>query len=118
MNVNNHSDPVQHAMSAGLADVALIDAEACAAAGSMSVSWWLDAVREGRAPKPVVQRPRCTRWRLIDVRAFWSQFAEAGLDDTEAADAMKAKLTRASAKAKANRALKLATEKACDVQSS
>lgn len=106
MNDNKQSIPALTALSAGLVDVALIDADACAAAGSMSVSWWHDAVRDGRAPKPVVQRPRCTRWRLVDVRAFWSHFAESGPDDTKAADAMKAKLTKASAKAHAQRSSK------------
>lgn len=118
MNDNNHPIPVLPALSAGLVDVALIDADACAAAGSMSVSWWHDAVRDGRAPKPVVQRPRCTRWRLVDVRAFWSHFAESGPDDIKAADAMKAKLTKASAKAHAQRSSKGATAKASNVQAS
>lgn len=87
-----------------LADVALIDAELCAAAGTMSVSWWSEEVRAGRAPKPVVQRPRCTRWRMADVKAFWIEFATAGAKDTVPGAVMKAKLANASSTARAMRA--------------
>ncbi len=90
-----------------LTDVALIDAESCAATGAMSISWWLEEVRAGRAPKPAVQRPRCTRWRLADVRDFWRRFAAEGAADTKAGDAMKAKMIKASAKA---RELRLAAQ--------
>ena len=96
-------------LPAALADVALIDAETCAAAGSMSVSWWHEEVRAGRAPKPAVQRPRCTRWAISVVADFWRRFAEDGSADTEAAEAMKAKLSKASAKAQALRAVSTAT---------
>lgn len=61
-----------------LADVALLDDKACAAAGSMSTSKWLDLVRLGDAPQPVVRGPRYTRWRAIDVRAFLAALAERG----------------------------------------
>lgn len=83
-------------------EVALIDAKACAAQGQMSVSWWLDKVRDGSAPKPVVQQPRCTRWRVAEVYQFWSNFALAG--DPEATIAMRAKLVKASEKARVARA--------------
>lgn len=92
-----------------LVGVSLIDAEMCASVGSMSVSFWHEEVRAGRAPKPAVQRPRCTRWRLTDVADYWRRFAEEGSSDTQAADAMKAKLTKASAKSKALRAVATAT---------
>lgn len=85
----------------GLSDVLLIDAAKCAAAGDMSVSWWHEEVRAGRAPQPVVRRPRCTRWRLADVRAFWQHFAELGSSDMEAAEAVVARATSASKAARA-----------------
>jgi len=53
-----------------LADVALIDGPTAAAAACMGMSKWHDLVRSGKAPQPVIQRPRCTRWRLADVRAW------------------------------------------------
>lgn len=86
-----------------LADVALIDAGTCAAAGDMSKSWWLAEVAAERAPKPVVQRPRCTRWRLKDVRAFWIAFADAGQLDPAPGMAMRIKAAKASAKAREKR---------------
>ena len=61
----------------GLVEVALIDAPMCAAAGAMSVSWWYEEVRSGRAPPPVVRKPRCTRWRLLDVRNYWASCSPA-----------------------------------------
>jgi hypothetical protein len=62
------------------AGVALVDAPKAAAIGSMSVSWWTEEVKEGRAPKPAIRQPRCTRWRLQDVLDFWKRFAEQGSD--------------------------------------
>lgn len=53
-----------------LADVAMVDAPTCAAACGMSISSWHGLVRSGEAPSPVIRRPRFTRWRLEDVRAF------------------------------------------------
>lgn len=84
-----------------LQDVALIDADACAAVGSVSLSWWHAEVAAGRAPKPVVQRPRHTRWRVAAVAEFWRQFAETGLTDTEASQAVRTKAENASLKARA-----------------
>lgn len=55
-----------------LADVALIDGPTAAAVGGASASWWMREVREGRAPAPAIKRPRMTRWRTTEVRAFWS----------------------------------------------
>jgi len=91
-----------------LADVALIDATDCAAAGGMGVSWWHDEVRAGRAPAPVVREPRCTRWRLADVRAFWIARAEQSANSALIAERMKAQATKASHKARANRAAAVA----------
>lgn len=61
-----------------LAQVALVDAKACAAAGGMSVSNWYLLVRDGVAPRPAVRLTRYTRWRLVDVRRFFIAFAEQG----------------------------------------
>ena len=86
-------------LSAVLQEVALIDAEACAAVGSVSLSWWHAEVAAGRAPKPAVQRPRHTRWLVADVIAFWKKFVEANAPDSEAAQATRAKAVLASRKA-------------------
>lgn len=87
-----------------LSSVALIDAPTCAAVGGMSVSWWHDEVREGRAPAPAVRQPRCTRWRMSDVVAFWQAFATNGAADTRAAELVTAKAKKASAAARVKRA--------------
>lgn len=98
------------ALPAPLADVALIDAPACAAAGSMSVSWWHQQVADGHAPQPVIRKPRCTRWRLADVRTFWLKSADQA--DTQAGARVKAQATKASAQAKAKRAAAAPTQAA------
>lgn len=86
-----------------LASVALIDAKTCAAPGDMSVSWWLAEVAARRAPQPAIRKPRCTRWRVADVRAFWIAFAESGEHHTETSAKVMAQATKASAKARAKR---------------
>ena len=83
-----------------LGEVALIDGQTCAAAGSMSVSWWHAEVAAGRAPKPVIRAPRCTRWRLADVRAYWTQLAEQGSGEN---DKTRAHAKHATAAAQAKR---------------
>ena len=87
-------------LPADVADVALAAADTCAAIGDMSVSWWHKEVRTGRAPKPVIQQPRCTRWRLADVRCFWAERAAQAAGDTEARERMAAKAKKASVKAR------------------
>ena len=87
-----------------LAGVALIDAPTCAAPGGMSVSWWHEEVRAGRAPAPAVRRPRCTRWRLADVSAFWQAFASKGEGDIKTAAQVTAQAKKASAAARVKRA--------------
>lgn len=64
------------AIHPALVDVALIDAPTCAAAGAVSKSWWYAEVAAGRAPAPVVQGNRFSRWRLADVREFWRKRAD------------------------------------------
>ena len=87
-------------LPADVADVALAATDTCAGIGEMSVSWWHEEVRTGRAPKPVIQQPRCTRWRLADVRRFWADRAAQAADDTEAGDRMAANAKKASVKAR------------------
>ena len=82
-----------------LADVALIDGPTAAAAGSMCLSTWHELVRRGDAPKPAMRAPRCTRWRLVDVRQFLIDRANAGAESSTA-DALLAKAKQASSKAR------------------
>ena len=35
----------------------------------------------GRAPQPVIREPRCTRWLVAEVRAFWVARAQALLEE-------------------------------------
>lgn len=86
-----------------LANVALIDAEKCAAIGDMSVSWWNAQVAAGRAPAPAFRLPRCTRWRVADAIAFWRRFAEESAADTSAASRLDGQARRASSAAKIKR---------------
>ena len=88
-----------------LAHVALIDAQTCATAGHMSRSWWHEQVRIGAAPAPVIRRPRCTRWRLVDVADFWARFAAEAASDTDACDRIVARAKSASIKAREHAAV-------------
>lgn len=98
-----HSSP--HTVLPDLSEVALIDAQACAATGGMSISWWHAQVASGQAPQPAVRRPRCTRWRLAEVRRFWATFAEQGEADAASAQDQIARAKHASARALIVRAL-------------
>jgi predicted DNA-binding transcriptional regulator AlpA len=82
-----------------LAEAALIAGPTCAATGGVSLSWWHEEVRAGRAPKPAIQRPRFTRWRLADVAAYWRNLADAATHDTQ----VKQRAAQASIKALATR---------------
>jgi predicted DNA-binding transcriptional regulator AlpA len=101
--VTANTDIKPQPLPADLAAVALIDAPTCAAAGAMSVSWWHEEVRAGRAPKPAIQQPRCTRWRLVDVARFWADRAGQAAADSQAGAGVKARATKASAAARAKR---------------
>ena len=85
---------------ASLADVALISAQTCAAAGDMSVSWWNEEVRSGRAPQPVMRGTRCTRWALASVVEFWRKRAEQTPENEAAAAKVQARAVKASARAR------------------
>ncbi len=87
-----------------LADVALIDGPAAAAAGSISLSQWHDRVRRKEAPQAVVRESRYTRWLLRDVRAWLVSRAAQAASNTSAGESLKARATKASAAAKAKRA--------------
>lgn len=69
----------------------------------MSIAEWLDRVRKGEAPKPVIQRNRFTRWRLADVRAYYVKLAAGSPDDAAAAARLVAHTTKASAVMQANK---------------
>ncbi len=102
MNTLPRSEALQDpAIPAALVDIALINARTSAALGGMGVSWWHAKVATGEAPKPAVQQPRMTRWRVADVRAFWVSYAER--PSTQAAGRLKAQAHKASAAAAARR---------------
>lgn len=69
--------PHSPAIPAVLADVALIDGPTCAASAGVSLRQWQDFVRDGQAPKPAIQRPRMTRWRVSDVRQWLASLSTA-----------------------------------------
>lgn len=87
--------PIHAALAEVFADVALVDGPTAASVGQIGVSQWLDEVREGRAPQPVFRAPRCTRWRLADVREYWRRRAEQGTE-LKAGQAVVAQATKAS----------------------
>ncbi len=89
-------------------DVALIDIKDFAALTRMSRSWILQEVAAGRAPQPVIRRPRCTRWKLSDVRAYAVALAEHGAADLDGTKKIVEKATKAIAAAKLARAKRAA----------
>ena len=92
--------PAARPLPLDVADVALIAADTCAAIGDVSVSWWHEEVRTGRAPKPAIQQPRFTRWRLADVRRFWVERTACASTDPTAGARMAARAKKASIKAR------------------
>lgn len=86
-----------------LEDVALIDGAAFAAAAGHSISTLHQKVRDGEAPAPVIRRPRFTRWRLADVRAYLQRCVEEGLQDEASGAALIATAKKASDAAQAKR---------------
>lgn len=85
---------------AALADVAMIDGPTCAAAASISLSNYLDLVRTKKAPQPAIRLPRCTRWRVVDVRAWLIERAQAQTPEAGARVVAQAKKASAAAKSK------------------
>src|SRR5882762_879763 len=86
-----------------LTDVAHVDARTAAAGASISVSHFLDLVREGEAPHPLRFGTRCTRWRLADIREWLRQRAEQGAADAASAAFVVGRAKRASDAAQAKR---------------
>ena len=78
------------------------------------MSWIHDEVRARRAPQPLRFGPRCTRWRMADVRAYLIARAESAAANTETADLVKARATKASAAARVKRAVKAAAAVAAE----
>lgn len=87
---------------AALEGVALIDGPSMAAAARMGMSQFHEEVRTGKAPQPVIRRPRFTRWRLSDARR-WLEALATGTDRKAAAQVM-ATANKASAASKSRRA--------------
>lgn len=85
---------------AALSDVALITGRAAAAAASISISHFHELVRQGLAPQPAIRAPRCTRWRLADVRRWLVDFAQSS---PEGEHEVLHKASRASKAAQAKR---------------
>ena len=44
--------------------------------GSIGMSWWFAAVRDGRAPAPAFRAVRAARWRRSEVIAFWQNIGQ------------------------------------------
>lgn len=102
----NSRDPgVALDLPAGLADLALVDAKTAAAAASLSLSQWYELVASGQAPQPAFRRPRCTRWRLTDVRSWLREFAAQGgtAEGEEAERVLRATVAAATRAASAKR---------------
>ena len=92
-------------LPADLADVALLDIKDVCAVVRMSASWVHDATRTHRFPAPVIRKSRCTRWRSGDVRAWLVDRAETVAADAQAGEQVTVRATKASAAAKAKRAV-------------
>jgi predicted DNA-binding transcriptional regulator AlpA len=83
-----------------LADVAMIDGPTGAAAGGISLSSWHELVRLKEAPQPLIRRPRCTRWRVADVRTWLIERAANADEGCAASLTVKAKRASDAAKSK------------------
>lgn len=93
---------VQSAVPPGLVDVAYLDGGACAAAGAMSISQWLTLVKDGKAPQPVIRKPRFTRWLMSDVREFLIKYrTDSDFEKDSASVVAKATIASKAAKTKA-----------------
>lgn len=98
----NTRTTIRAAAPPALADVALIDGPTAAAAACMSLSAWHELVAAGKAPEPAFRRPRCTRWRLAQVRAWLVEYA-AQSDTPQGQDAARAARATAAAASQAAR---------------
>ena len=92
--------PAARPLPADLAAVALGDINDVCTAVRMSSSWVHEETSAGRFPQPVIRQPRCTRWRLADIRAWLIDRAEKAATDTRPAELMSARAKKASIKAR------------------
>ena len=90
-----------------LADVALIDINDVCGAVRMSASWVHEEVRCGRFPHPLRFGPRCTRWRVSDVRRYLVARAEE--PQAESSALVEARARRGSDAARAKRVIAAAS---------
>lgn len=90
------------AVPPALADVAVTAAPAIAAAAALSLSKWLELVRLGDAPQPVIREPRYTRWLVTDIRRWLVERSERG-SAAAATQSLVVNARRASGIAKAKR---------------
>lgn len=81
-----------------LEDLALIDAKAITAAVCISASQWNALVSRGDAPQPVFRGPRCTRWRLAEVREWIAKLSRDGLPPGRAPAESGSPINQATAK--------------------
>lgn len=95
---------VRPPLPVGHDDVALADINDLEALTRMKRSWLHQAVRDGRFPAPAIREPRCTRWKLADVRAWIADRIEQAATDTETATVVSARAKKASDAAQAKRA--------------
>lgn len=100
MSAKTDPKPAARPLPAVATDVALIAADTCAAIGEVSVSWWHQEVRCGRAPRPVIQQPRFTRWRLADACRFWAERAARASADFAPGERMAERAKKASIEAR------------------
>lgn len=90
-------------LPAGLADVALVDGPAVAAAAGISISHFHELARREDAPQPLRFGPRCTRYRVSDVREWLIERARKAAADTDIAAKLRARATTASHAARSKR---------------
>ena len=88
-------------------DVALGDINDVRALVRMSASWVHEQVRLSKFPQPQRYGPRCTRWRIADIRQYLIE--RAALPQAEAAALAASRAKKASTKAAENRAVRAAT---------
>lgn len=48
--------------------------------GDVGMTYWLDRVRRGEAPQPVIKGVRMTRYKLGDVIDYWAQVVARSLE--------------------------------------
>lgn len=90
------------------ADVALADITDICALVRMSASWVHNERAAGRFPAPVIREPRCTRWKIADIRAWLIERATQSAADTKTTELVTARAKKASTAAQAKRAAAIA----------